>query len=89
MAGSALKGAALTSLLDALVRFVPSPASAEEIPARNGSGEDITLTPSANDNLAALVWKTIVDPYVGRLSLFRVYSGTVSPTPASSTCPKA
>src|SRR5690606_37888998 len=49
-----------------------------EITARGTEGETVTLRPVEGEPTAALVFKTLVDPYVGRLSLFRVYSGAAS-----------
>jgi elongation factor G len=60
--GSAVGNIGATSLLDALVQFVPSP---------------LETGVSPNGSPAALVFKTIADPYVGKLSLFRVYSGAI------------
>lgn len=60
--GSATMNIGLDRLLDALVDFVPSPTEAGVSP---------------NGQLAALVFKTVADPYVGKLSYFRVYSGAI------------
>ncbi|MBV9281383.1 MAG: elongation factor G, partial [Chloroflexi bacterium] len=60
--GSATGNIGVDRLLDALVTYTPSPS-------------ETAYTP--NGQLAALVFKTIADPYVGKLSLFRVYSGSV------------
>lgn len=60
LCGAATANVGIPCLLDALVDLVPGPV------------ED---SASANGHLAALVWKTIADPYVGKLSFFRVYSG--------------
>jgi len=78
LVGSALNGAGARALLDGLVRLVPSPEEAGPVTANGAGGEEVALQPREGEPAAALVWKTIVDPYVGRLSLFRVYSGTVS-----------
>jgi len=60
--GSATGNVGVDRLLDAIVKFMPSPLQAGASP---------------NGQLAALVFKTIADPYVGRLSYFRVYSGSL------------
>lgn len=60
-------------LLDALVQLAPSPADRE--PERTTDGQTLPCDPGGP--LAALVFKTMADPYVGRLSYFRVYSGTL------------
>lgn len=71
-AATACKGVSL--LLDTIVECFPSPG---EINATDASGADVTLTPDPDGPLAALVFKTVADPYVGKLSFFRVYSGTL------------
>lgn len=72
-AATAVKGVAL--LLDAIVDSFPSPSS---VTATDGSGGTVELAPDPAGPLAALVFKTIADPYVGKLSFFRVYSGTMT-----------
>ncbi|MDP7240079.1 MAG: elongation factor G, partial [Dehalococcoidia bacterium] len=69
LAGSALKNIGVRFLMDAIVRYLPSPAGV----APPEGLEVSTTTPPA-----ALVFKTTADPYVGKLSYFRVYSGTVA-----------
>ena len=61
-------------LLDALVNIMPGPGEVGSVKAESAKGE---LTLEANDNgpLAAFVWKTTADPFVGKQTLFRVYSG--------------
>lgn len=76
LAGSALAGAHWTGLLQYLVDLVPSPSEREAIPARRAEGEAARLKPSDGPP-AALVFKTMADPYVGRVTLFRVFSGVV------------
>jgi elongation factor G len=77
LCGVAGKGVGVTTLLDMLVTQVP-PASelCKEIKV-DKNGEEITLACDASGPVCAFVFKTISDPFVGRLSLFRVYSGTV------------
>ncbi|MDI6695033.1 MAG: elongation factor G [Anaerolineales bacterium] len=71
-AGSAEIG--LTRLLDAIIDIMPSPAQA---PAATAEGKDGPESLSAVDSgpLAAYVWKTTADPFVGKITYFRVYSG--------------
>ncbi len=73
-AGSATMCRGVTQLLDAMVAYFPSPSGTA---AKDASGKAVALEPKANGPLAALVFKTVADPYVGKLSYFRVYSGTV------------
>jgi len=71
MAGSALQNVGLNWLLDNLCSYAPSP-SEREIELEDGTAE-----PSEEAPLAALVFKTSADPYVGRLTYFRVYNGAI------------
>lgn len=73
LCGVALQALGARELLDALVELAPSPA---DRPAEV-SLEGESLRPDPSGPLAALVFKTMADPYVGRLSYFRVYSGTL------------
>ena len=78
LAGVATSGTGSTELMDAIVDYMPSPA--EMAPATgtsSSSKEEVSLTCDAGGPLAALVFKTSADPYVGKLSYFRVYSGTL------------
>ncbi|REJ33162.1 MAG: elongation factor G [Bacillota bacterium] len=77
--GSALQGLGADALMDGIVRFLPSPLDGVRYEATDvKSGETVTLEPDPNGPLAAFVFKTISDPFVGRLTLFRVVSGTFS-----------
>ena len=64
-----------SELLDAIVDFLPSPADAGSVEADTADGK-VTMNPDSSGPLAALVFKTSADPFVGKLSYFRVYSGT-------------
>jgi elongation factor G len=74
-AGSAEIG--IASLLDALVDLMPSPADIPPVVAEGRSGEE-ELTASDSGPLAVYVWKTTADPFVGKITYFRVYSGLVN-----------
>ena len=63
-------------LLDSVVRFIPSPVEAPVAIAQGKAGEEI-LPASDAGPLAVYVWKTTADPFVGKLTYFRVYSGTL------------
>jgi elongation factor G len=76
-AGSALRGMGTQSLLDAIYHYLPSPEEKGAITARNPGGEE-SIKPSIASPFASLVFKTTADPYVGKLSYFRVYSGVIS-----------
>lgn len=74
LAGSALKNIGIGLLLDAINNYLPSPAG-REVTTIGEDGKTATLPPSPDGPLAALVFKTTADPYVGKLTYFRVYSG--------------
>ena len=58
---------------------MPSPVERGEIKALNNDGSEIQIKPSATEPLAALVFKTVIDPYAGQLTIMRVFSGKVTP----------
>lgn len=69
----------VAALMDALVAFAPSPADAGNVTATNPvTRADETLEPREDGPLAAFVFKTMADPYVGKMTYFRVYSGVFS-----------
>ena len=61
-------------VLDMIVQCFPQPGTE---PATRDGGEEVTLQPDADGPAAALIFKTVADPYVGKISYFRVYSGKV------------
>ncbi|MDP9491485.1 MAG: elongation factor G, partial [Actinomycetota bacterium] len=65
------------AILDAIVTLLPSPDEAKTVAGKNPRGEDLTFERRAEAFPAALVFKTFSDPFSGRVSLFRVFSGTV------------
>jgi elongation factor G len=74
--GSALLNMSITMLMDAIQNYLPSPKNRPvEIVADAAKGAIQKIEPSPTDPLAALVFKTSADPYVGKLTYFRVYSG--------------
>jgi elongation factor G len=78
LCGSATLNVGVRALLDAIVKYSPSPADAEGVRATGvTTGEEEVLEPVAHAPLAALVFKTLADPYVGKLTYFRVFSGAM------------
>lgn len=75
LVGSALANKACSLVLDALVDLAPSPVDRGPVPA-TAQGQPIALAPDPAGPLAALVFKTSADQFVGKLTYFRVYSGT-------------
>ncbi len=68
----------ITALLDALIAFVPSPADVEPEAAKNAATQtEEKIAPNGSSTLGALVFKTTADPFVGKLTYFRVFGGTL------------
>jgi elongation factor G len=65
------------AILDAMVALLPSADEAKTIEGKNAKGENVTFERRAEAFPSALVFKTFSDPFSGRVSLFRVYSGTL------------
>src|SRR3954453_13777458 len=72
--GAATRNLATNRLLDALVEDLPSPAKKGPVTAG-----DLTLEPIEDADLVAFVFKTLADPFAGRINLFRVYQGVLTP----------
>ncbi len=78
LCGSALLNIGIQPLLDAIVEFAPSPEAFSDITATNPiDGKEEAFPPSPASPLLALVFKTTADPYVGKLTYFRVYAGSM------------
>ncbi len=78
--GSATKNIGPSILLDLIVSFLPSPEDRGEVTGEDPeSGEEVTRKPSTDEPFSALVFKTLTDPYAGRLSIMRIYSGILKP----------
>ena len=75
--GSGQTNIGVRSLLDSIGKYLPAPSEIEEIAYSAASGEPFEVVQSETETASAIVFKTIADPYVGKLSLFRVYSGEV------------
>ncbi len=67
----------LAPLLNAMIALMPSPAEAPGLPAEGPDGEEMTLTAEDSAPLAAYVWKTTADPFVGKITYFKVVSGVL------------
>ena len=77
--GSALKNIAATQVLDAIVAWAPSPLDREAPKGKLADSEEEVVCPQDPEApVVAQVFKTFIDPFAGRVNLFRVYSGTLS-----------
>jgi len=78
LTGSALRGIGIQPLLNAICDYLPSPEEKDAVMAVNSTtGNKEELKPNVESPLSSLVFKTSADPYVGKLSYFRVYSGVI------------
>ena len=78
LCGSAYKNKGVQQVLDAVVDYLPSPV---DVPSINGvdlDGNEVQRHPSDKEPFSALAFKIAADPFVGKLSFFRVYSGTAT-----------
>ena len=76
--GSAYRNKGVQKLLDAVVEFMPSPIDIPAIKGFDLDGNEIEKHSSDEESFAALAFKIMADPFVGKLAFFRVYSGSVS-----------
>ncbi|MDU4447656.1 MAG: elongation factor G [Anaerococcus vaginalis] len=79
LCGSAYKNKGVQALLDAIVDYMPSPLDIPAVQGTDPKDEEKVLERKAGDNepLAALAFKVVTDPYVGKLIYARIYSGTI------------
>jgi elongation factor G len=77
--GSAAKAIGIDRLLDFIVEEFPSPSDRGPVAVVGKGGEEDTRAADASGPLCAFVFKTVSDPFVGHITMFRVFSGTVRP----------
>jgi len=78
LCGSALTNHGVKILMDSIIKLMPSPIENETIKAKkHGSDEEVELKVKQDAPLSALVFKTIADPFVGKISMMRVFSGVL------------
>jgi elongation factor G len=76
MCGSSFKNKGVQTALDAVCRYLPAPVDIDAVEGINpDNGETVVRKPEASEPFAALAFKIMTDPFVGRLAFFRVYSG--------------
>ncbi len=76
--GTSFKNKGVKKMIDAVIDYLPSPVDVEAVIGMNSKGEEVKRKPSDNEPFSALAFKVMTDPYVGRLTFFRVYSGKLS-----------
>ena len=78
MCGTALGNTGVKLLLDAVVDYLPAPTDIPSIKGVDMNGNEIERHPSDSEPFSALAFKVMTDPFVGRLTFFRVYSGHIT-----------
>ena len=74
--GSAYKNKGVQKLLDGVIEYMPAPTDVPDITGVDLEGNEVTRPSSDDEPFAALAFKIMADPFVGKLAFFRVYSGT-------------
>ena len=75
LCGTAFKNKGVVRVLDAIIDYLPSPIEVPEIKGHDMDGNEIVVPSSDDAPFSALAFKVMTDPYVGKLTFFRVYSG--------------
>ena len=75
--GTGQENVGVMSLMDGIGKYLPNPNEITQNAYNSKTGESVEVVQDAQDTTSAIVFKTIADPYVGKMSLFRVYSGSV------------
>ncbi len=78
LCADALSNQGIKPLLDAIIDYLPAPTDVEAIICTDKDGNDVERHPSDSEPFTALAFKIMTDPFVGRLSFFRVYSGVLT-----------
>ena len=78
LCGSAYRNKGVQKLLDAVIEYMPAPTDIPDIKGVDMDGNEITRKSSDEEPFAALAFKIMADPFVGKLAFFRVYSGTMN-----------
>ncbi|MGH9337419.1 MAG: elongation factor G, partial [Vicinamibacteria bacterium] len=79
LAASGARNVAVRQLLDALVDLTPAPDAQTEVSGKDANGQDASRKIASSAPTSVFIFKTIADPFAGRISLFRVMSGVVKP----------
>ena len=76
--GTAYRNKGVQKLLDAVIEYLPAPTDVEDIKGVDLDGNEVSVASSDDAPFAALAFKIMTDPFVGKLAFFRVYSGTMN-----------
>ena len=77
LCGTAFKNKGIRRVIDAVIDYLPSPEEVEEVKGFDEDGNEVDVSYSDDAPFSALAFKVMTDPYVGKLTFFRVYSGTL------------
>ncbi len=77
LCGSAFKNMGVKLMLNAVIDYLPSPLEVDTIYGHEEDGSQVEIIPSDSSDFAALAFKVVTDPFIGKLTYFRVYAGTV------------
>ena len=78
LCGSAFKNMGVKKMLDAVIDYLPAPTDVPTIMAHTSTGEEIPVDNSDEADFTALAFKVVTDPFVGKLTYFRVYGGHIT-----------
>ncbi|MGN1182151.1 MAG: elongation factor G, partial [Faecalibacillus sp.] len=78
LCGSAYKDKGVQPMLDAVIDYLPAPTDVPSIKGTDQNDNEVERHPSDDEPFAALAFKIMADPFVGKLTFFRVYSGTIT-----------
>jgi elongation factor G len=78
LCGSAFKNIGVKRMLNAVIDYLPAPTDVAEIKGEDENGNEVVIKPTDDAEFAALAFKVMTDPFVGKLTFFRVYQGTIT-----------
>ena len=77
LCGSAYKNMGVKAIMDAVIDYLPSPLETVAMKAEDDQGNELEIKANESEPFSALAFKIMTDPYVGKLTFFRVYTGTL------------
>ncbi len=78
LCGSAFKNMGVKRMLDAVIDYLPSPLDVADIIGHTTDGDEVIIKPEDSADFAALAFKVVTDPFIGKLTYFRVYAGSMT-----------